>query len=90
MAEMGTEFKIWMLTGSGDLVFGAESGFGVNFSDSAHLLTPTWIGFNLFACLFVPSLILYLPITRKRRLRCILVESTTAYELFVSKFRLVL
>jgi len=47
MAEMGTELdsdpvlesKIWRLTGfeagSGFLVFG--SGFGVSFSDSAHL-----------------------------------------------------
>jgi len=39
MAEMGTEpdseSKIRRLTGSGVLVFGA--GFGVNFSDSAHL-----------------------------------------------------
>jgi len=48
MAKMGTEhadpepnseFEIWRLTGSRDgfgvLVFG--SGFGVNFSESAHL-----------------------------------------------------
>jgi len=39
MAEMGTEpdleSKIWRLAGFGVLVFG--SGFGVNFSDSAHL-----------------------------------------------------
>jgi len=38
MAEVGTEpeSKIWRLTGfgAGFLVF--ESGFGVNFSDSAH------------------------------------------------------
>jgi len=32
-----SESKIWRLTGSGFLVFGAGSGFGVNFSDSAHL-----------------------------------------------------
>jgi len=39
MAEMGTdtESKIWRLTGSGVLVFGVGSGFGVNFSDFAHL-----------------------------------------------------
>jgi len=43
MAEMGTEpdpeSKIRRLTsfGSGFLVFGAGSGFGVSFSDSAHL-----------------------------------------------------
>jgi len=42
MAEMVTEqdseLKVWMLTGfrSGFLVFGDGSGFGVNFSDSAH------------------------------------------------------
>jgi len=39
MAEMGKELdpesKIWRLTGSEVLVF--EAGFGVNFSDSAHL-----------------------------------------------------
>jgi len=41
MVEMGTEpdpeSKIWRLTGfgAGFLVF--ESGFGFNFSDSAHL-----------------------------------------------------
>jgi len=40
MAETGTdpESKIWRLTGSGVLVFGA--GFGVNFSDFAHLWYP--------------------------------------------------
>jgi len=43
MAQMGIqpdlECKIWRLTGSrlGILVFGTRSGFGVNFSDSAHL-----------------------------------------------------
>jgi len=41
MAEMGTkpdlELKIWRLTGFGVLVIGARSGFGVNFSDFAHL-----------------------------------------------------
>jgi len=43
MAEMDTEpdpeSKIWKLTGSGFgvLVFRAECGFEVNFSDSAHL-----------------------------------------------------
>jgi len=47
MAEMGKkpdpglESKIWMLTvigaGSGILVLGSGFGFGVNFSDSAHL-----------------------------------------------------
>jgi len=47
MAKIGTESdpdfesKIWRITGSGAgfgvLVFGAGSGLGVNFSDSAHL-----------------------------------------------------
>jgi len=41
MAEMGTEpdpeSKIWRLTGSAFGVFRAGSGFGVNFSDSAHI-----------------------------------------------------
>jgi len=46
MADMGTEpdpdseSKIWRLTGFGTgpgfLVIGTGSGFGVNFSDSAH------------------------------------------------------
>jgi len=39
MVEIGTEpdpkSKIWRLTGFG--VFRAGAGFGVNFSDSAHL-----------------------------------------------------
>jgi len=39
--EPDPESKIWRLTGSG--VFGAEYGFGVNFSDSAHLYcTPNY------------------------------------------------
>jgi len=41
MAEMGmetdSETKIWMRIGYGVLVFRAGSGFGVNYSDSAHL-----------------------------------------------------
>jgi len=40
-AGSGSESKIWRLigfgTGSGFLVFGAGSGFGVNISDSAHI-----------------------------------------------------
>jgi len=46
MAEMGTEpdpdseSKIWRLTGFRVLVFGAGSGFEVNFSDSAHFWQP--------------------------------------------------
>jgi len=41
MAEMGTEpdsdSKVWRRTGSGVLVFGTGSDFGINFSNSAHL-----------------------------------------------------
>jgi len=55
MVEMGREpdpdsdSKIWRLTGAGFgvLVLGTESGFRVNFSDSAHLCF-----YHLICCSF--------------------------------------